>query len=65
MTVTAPQSPCISVCRIGADGCCAGCYRTLEEIAGWLRKPAEVQWAIVRAADARRRAAGERAARPG
>jgi len=32
----AVRSPCISVCRIDdASGLCAGCYRTLEEIAGW------------------------------
>jgi uncharacterized protein len=29
-------SPCISVCRMDADtGFCAGCLRTIEEIAGW------------------------------
>ncbi|MBW8785530.1 MAG: DUF1289 domain-containing protein [Novosphingobium sp.] len=31
-----PSSPCIGVCRIEApSGCCAGCKRTLEEIADW------------------------------
>jgi hypothetical protein len=30
-------SPCISVCVIDAPtGLCAGCYRTLDEIAGWM-----------------------------
>jgi len=29
-------SPCISVCRMGADsGCCEGCFRTRDEIASW------------------------------
>jgi predicted Fe-S protein YdhL (DUF1289 family) len=29
-------SPCIGVCRIDeATGWCAGCWRTLDEIAGW------------------------------
>ena len=29
-------SPCISVCRMDAvTGWCEGCFRTLEEIAGW------------------------------
>lgn len=29
-------SPCISICRMDADsGLCEGCFRTLEEIAGW------------------------------
>ncbi len=31
-------SPCISVCRMDASGeLCQGCFRTLEEIAGWSR----------------------------
>lgn len=30
-------SPCISVCRMGEDGLCAGCLRSLPEIAGWSR----------------------------
>lgn len=28
------KSPCIDVC-ISRDGMCIGCYRTLEEMAGW------------------------------
>lgn len=28
-------SPCIGTCRIDADGLCAGCARTLDEIARW------------------------------
>jgi len=28
------KSPCIDVC-ISRDGVCIGCYRTLEEMAGW------------------------------
>ena len=31
-------SPCTSVCRIEADsGLCAGCLRTLDEVAAWSR----------------------------
>jgi predicted Fe-S protein YdhL (DUF1289 family) len=31
-------SPCISVCRMDpASGLCEGCFRTLDEIAGWSR----------------------------
>lgn len=26
------QSPCIGVCRLGDDGRCLGCLRTMEEI---------------------------------
>lgn len=28
-------SPCRDVCRMGEHGYCEGCYRTLDEIAGW------------------------------
>ena len=29
-------SPCTSICRMDTDGVyCVGCFRTLEEIAGW------------------------------
>jgi uncharacterized protein len=28
------KSPCIDVC-VTRDGVCIGCYRTLEEMAGW------------------------------
>lgn len=30
----AVASPCINVCRM-EDGLCAGCYRTIDEIARW------------------------------
>ena len=31
-------SPCINICRIDPDsGLCAGCRRTLDEIAAWSR----------------------------
>jgi predicted Fe-S protein YdhL (DUF1289 family) len=33
--IPAIASPCINVCRIGADGLCEGCRRTLDEIAIW------------------------------
>lgn len=33
--VAAPLTPCIGVCRLGADGLCTGCRRTGEEIARW------------------------------
>ncbi len=28
-------SPCIGVCELNADGYCAGCRRSIDEIAGW------------------------------
>ena len=33
----APVSPCLRLCRIGEDGLCAGCLRSLDEIARWSR----------------------------
>jgi predicted Fe-S protein YdhL (DUF1289 family) len=40
MRVVSPQkpvlSPCTGVCRLDADGYCAGCRRSAEEIARWL-----------------------------
>lgn len=38
MAVSAPgvASPCIKLCRMDEIlGMCEGCYRTLDEIAGW------------------------------
>jgi hypothetical protein len=35
--VTLVESPCTSVCTLDAvTGYCAGCYRTIDEIAGWI-----------------------------
>lgn len=31
-----PQSPCVNICVMHpSEGICVGCYRTLDEIAGW------------------------------
>ncbi|WP_066547817.1 MULTISPECIES: DUF1289 domain-containing protein [unclassified Sphingomonas] len=41
-------SPCINVCRIDdATGWCAGCGRTLTEIAGWVRSDPAARRAIL------------------
>lgn len=32
---TSIPSPCISVCQIGPDDRCIGCYRTITEIRDW------------------------------
>ena len=35
---TPVTSPCINICQMhAATGWCAGCLRTLDEIAGWSR----------------------------
>jgi predicted Fe-S protein YdhL (DUF1289 family) len=36
MRVQNVVSPCVSVCRLDpAQGLCTGCFRTMDEIAGW------------------------------
>ena len=53
MSATIPNSPCIGVCNIGPRGWCRGCYRTLDEIAGWMRLDAATRIAVLQACDAR------------
>ncbi len=65
MPVSAPNSPCINVCNIGPSGWCQGCFRTIEEIAGWVRLDAAGQYAVLRACAARRAAAESRRAADG
>jgi predicted Fe-S protein YdhL (DUF1289 family) len=44
----AVASPCTSVCVIDAPtGLCAGCYRTLDEIARWLDLVAPARKALL------------------
>jgi uncharacterized protein len=64
MSASAPHSPCINVCNISPSGWCRGCYRTLEEIGGWLHLDAAGQWSVLRACDARRLAQAQPATRP-
>ncbi len=52
-----PASPCLNICTLDERGVCRGCYRTLDEIAGWLQMTPRDQWAAVERADARRLAA--------
>ena len=43
-------SPCISVCQINAaTRCCEGCFRTLDEIAGWSVATPEAKRSLWRA----------------
>lgn len=45
-----PPSPCVSVCSIdAASGLCAGCLRTLDEIAAWSTLDASARRAVWRA----------------
>jgi len=48
-------SPCINICRMDAtSGLCLGCFRSLEEIAGWAGAN-DTARALILAAVARRR----------
>jgi len=48
-------SPCTSVCMIDpVTGLCGGCFRTLEEIAGWIDFSATEKRTVIAALDARR-----------
>lgn len=50
-------SPCVSVCQIDRkSGYCLGCWRTIEEIAGWARFDDERRRAVIAALPARRSA---------
>ena len=42
------SSPCVSICVIDEPtGLCAGCYRTLAEIAGWIELAPAKRRAVV------------------
>lgn len=51
----AVASPCTSVCTIDTvTGLCAGCYRTLDEIAGWIDLPEQRKRTLLATLAARR-----------
>ncbi|HQR24587.1 MAG TPA: DUF1289 domain-containing protein [Steroidobacteraceae bacterium] len=52
----APGSPCVNVCVLDAAGCCTGCGRTLDEIAGWGAMSAGERWAVIARLEAARAA---------
>jgi predicted Fe-S protein YdhL (DUF1289 family) len=42
------ETPCIDICTIDeANGLCKGCYRTIDEIAGWASMTVEQRRAIM------------------
>lgn len=48
-------SPCTNVCIIDpVTGLCGGCFRTLQEIAGWIDLSATEKRTVIAALDARR-----------
>lgn len=58
-------SPCINVCRMAdGSGLCEGCFRTLDEIAGWAGASNDARHAVLAEVE-RRRAAQVAADGPG
>lgn len=65
LDIVAPEpadvaSPCVNVCVIGDDGLCAGCARTLAEIADWSGASWDERRAVLAALPGRREPADER-----
>lgn len=50
------KSPCISVCALDEDDICMGCYRSVEEIAGWSQYGDEEKREVIARAGERCRA---------
>ncbi|MBV8741126.1 MAG: DUF1289 domain-containing protein [Sinobacteraceae bacterium] len=50
-----PPSPCTGVCALDADGYCAGCFRTGDEIGRWLALSVEEQWRLIEQLEVRRK----------
>jgi predicted Fe-S protein YdhL (DUF1289 family) len=62
--VDEPASPCIDVCRTNPlTGFCDGCFRTIDEIAGWSSFDAAQKRAVLERMQTRRK--GPRPARIG
>ena len=48
-------SPCVKICRLDPTGrVCTGCYRSLDEIANWLRLDDAARLAALAACQRRR-----------
>ena len=57
---TEVPSPCVSICVIDEPtGLCAGCFRTLTEIAGWIDLSAAERHALLARLTERRAAYGD------
>jgi predicted Fe-S protein YdhL (DUF1289 family) len=44
---TATPTPCRSTCRLGSNGLCDGCGRTIDEIAAWAGLPLEARLRVM------------------
>lgn len=52
------KSPCVKICVVDpATGWCEGCFRTLQEIGGWMRFSPEERDRVMAVLRDRRRAA--------
>jgi uncharacterized protein len=50
-----PESPCIKICTLDAQGLCTGCLRTVAEIAGWMAMTSAEQWQLLADLEERRK----------
>lgn len=54
-------SPCVGICEMNEEsGFCRGCYRTIEEIAGWRTLPGDQKLALLQTLRTRKVEAGGR-----
>lgn len=51
-------SPCISVCVLGDDDVCTGCYRSAREITDWFELDDDARLRVIDASRVRMREAG-------
>ena len=54
LPAAAIETPCVQICVMDEDGLCAGCARTLNEIAGWGTFSTEQRHAVMSTLSARR-----------
>jgi predicted Fe-S protein YdhL (DUF1289 family) len=52
------KSPCISVCALNDDGVCIGCWRSVDEIAGWSDLSNEEKRAVLKQSQLRAKMSG-------
>ncbi len=62
--LSAPKSPCVSVCALDDDNICIGCQRSGEEISRWGRMSADEKRAVLERCHERTQARGQYLASP-
>jgi hypothetical protein len=48
------SSPCTGVCQLDGDEICVGCFRSRDEIAGWMQMSDREKLSVITALDGRR-----------